>query len=106
MLRGKPVNQFNEIKTPRNSLEIGFQGHEAVKGLTLSDNIQIPAVGQQQAAIGQQLYISAQLALGAAHPLGHCLNLAQRGRVKGEKPIRLTQIHFPDNNSFGLINPG
>ncbi len=49
--------------------------------------------------------MSGELASGATHPFGKCLNLAQMWGVEGEDSIRLPQLGLLDDNCLSLLIP-
>ena len=70
----------------------------------MSDDVKISASGQHQAAVGEKLYVAAELALGTAGAFGYCFQFAQLGCIKGEDSIGFAQLNSLDNDGFCLVS--
>src|SRR3972149_1187390 len=103
MLGGELINQFDNIKSVRSKVKVCLERQETVNSLGAGDSIDIPAPGQRDRAVGEQLQMPGHLAFRLSQALGKALNFAQMGSIEGEDTIRLTKFGFLDDDSFGLV---
>jgi hypothetical protein len=102
-LSRKSINQFDNVESGRGTPQIVTQGQETLDGLTLANDVKALGLGQQHLTVDKLFHMSAHLAFGTSHSFSYRPDLTQIRSVKGEDAVCFTQLGFPENHCFGVI---
>ncbi len=97
-VRRQAVHGLEQDEALRQAIEVVHERPGRVDGLDLADDVQLPALVEQEGDVGQRLQPTAEAALRLPHALRHGPHLPVLGREQHDDAVGLTQLVRADDH--------